>query len=56
MRYEGPGWIKPRKSRKPCEACQEIDTTGLSYQDHTCGEKAIPAPRGAGDALSGGRP
>jgi hypothetical protein len=53
MRDEKPGWCKPRKS---CEACKEIDDSGLSYQDHSCGEKPARAPRGAYDALTGGRP
>lgn len=52
MRNEKPGCDKPRKR---CEACQEIEDTGLSYLEHTCGEKPQRAPRGAGDALTGGR-
>lgn len=40
-----------------CEACTEIATCGgISYLEHTCGKPMIKAPRGAGDALTGGRP
>jgi hypothetical protein len=46
----------PPKAVKPCEACKEIDHSGLSYQTHTCRTKMASAPRGAGDALTGGRP
>lgn len=35
MRNERPGWCKPHK---PCAACKEINSGGLSYQEHTCAE------------------
>lgn len=39
-----------------CEACVEIDDAGLSFVDHTCNQPTVAAPRGAYDALIGGRP
>jgi hypothetical protein len=53
MRNEKPGWCRPRK---PCPACADIDNTGLSYLEHTCGIKPLKAPHGAWDALTGGCP
>lgn len=40
MRNEKPGWCRTNK-REVCEACADIDDTGLSYLDHTC-KKLLP--------------
>lgn len=36
-------WVE---RRVPCAACREIDASGLSYQEHTCGKPALPQPGG----------
>lgn len=52
--FDHPVKAKPMKGKKakkpaPCAACAEIDESGISYQEHTCGKPMLAAPHGAGD-------
>jgi hypothetical protein len=34
------------KRDQPCAACRDIDATGISYLDHTCGKPMLAQPTG----------